>query len=314
MAELFRDIRIVTSPVERAMVRPLDDVAVVQFPAPLTAREYRRVARLLAKNPDVTLRAYGSKFSDVDFLEHFPMVRRFQVDYAYQLESLDGLRHLSTDLESLVLGETRSARQFSLTLLRRFPNLRTLYLEKHAKDIEVIGELQHLEDLTLRSITLPDLSALVPLRNLLSLDLKLGGTNDLSLLPQIGRLRYLELWQIRGLEDLSPIADLEHLQYLFLQSLTRVTKLPDMSGLPKLRRVVIDTLKNLTDLTPLRDAPALEQLLLVAMRHIRLEHVQCLAGHPTLSEAVFGLGSVKRNAAALELVGVAPVTTEFAFC
>ena len=38
----------------------------------------------------------------------------------------------------------------------------------------------------LRSITLPDLSALVPLRRLTSLDIKLGGTRDVSLLPQVG--------------------------------------------------------------------------------------------------------------------------------
>ena len=313
MDDLFPQIRTIMSPVQRAMLRPLESETVVQFPAPLTPREYGRVAKLVAKHPDVTLRAYGSKFTDLEFLERFPMVRRFQVDYAYQLESLDGLRHLPEDLDSLTLGETKSPRQFSLTVLRRFPSLRTLYLEKHTKDIEVIGELAQLEDLTLRSITLPDLRILLPLQNLLSLDLKLGGTTNLELLPEIGRLRYLELWQIRGLEDISPISDVEHLQYLFLQSLTRVTALPDMRRLTTLRRVVIDTLKNLENLAPLRDAVALEQLLLVAMRHIRLEDLEVLVGHPTLREAVFGLGSVKRNAAAMELVGVEPVTTEFVF-
>lgn len=303
----------ITSPTNRAMFQPLESEKVVQFPHPLRDREYRRVAQLLEGKPHITLRAYGSKFTDLEFLEHFPMIRRFQVDYAYRIESLDGLRHLHGDLERLTLGGTKTARQFSLEFLRRFEQLRALYLEKHTKDIAVVGELTKLEDLTLRSITLPDLSILLPLENLQSLDLKLGGTKHLGLLPQIGRLRYLELWQIRGLEDISPVCDLRHLQFLFLQSLSRVTQLPDLSALSQLRRVVIDTMKGVTDLRPLADAPALEQLLLVAMRQIGLDDLRCLVGHPTLREAVFGLGSVKRNAAAHELVGVPAVTTQFEF-
>jgi hypothetical protein len=176
-------------------------------------------------------------------------------------------------------------------LLRRFPALRSLYLEKHTKDFAVVGELERLEDLTLRSITLPDLAALVPLTSLLSLDLKLGGTKDPGLLPRIGRLRYLELWQIRGLEDISMVSDLVHLQYLFLKSLPRITHLPDSSRVTESRRIVIDTVRGVTDLTPLANAPALEQLLLVAMRHIGLDDLRCLVGHPTLREAVWDLAA-----------------------
>ena len=176
------------------MLQPLGSEEIVQFPHPLTDREYRKVAKLLDGHPNVTLRAYGLKFTDLEFLRFFPEVRRFQADYMSRLESMDGLRHLRDDLESLVLGETKTARQFSLNFLRGFPRLRRLYLERHTKDFAVIGELTDLDDLTLRSITLPDLSILLPLSSLLSLDLKLGGTKDLALLPQIGRLRYLELW------------------------------------------------------------------------------------------------------------------------
>ena len=310
---LLAGIRMITSPVSRAMLQPLGTETVVQFPHPLTDREYRKVAQLVRGRPDVTLRAYGSKFTDLDFLRFFPEVLRFQADYLSQLESLDGLRHLSGDICSLVFGATKTPRQFSLAFLRRFPNLRELYLESHTKDIEVVGELTNLEDLTLRSIGLPDLSILLPLEDLLSLGLKLGGTKDLTLLPKIGRLRYLELWQVRGLENVDPIGDVATLQYLFLQSLARVERLPDLSRLHHLRRVSIENLKALADLTPLADAPSLELLHLVGMRHLAVEDLSSLVGHPTLKEATFGLGSLKRNAAAQELVGVPPVTSEFAF-
>ena len=91
---------------------------------------------------------------------------------------------------------------------------------------------------------------LLPLENLLSLDLKLGGTRDLSLLPRIGRLRYLELWQIRGLDNLGPVGEVVTLQHLFLQSLPRVGLLPDFSRLTRLRRVVLDNMKGVADLAP----------------------------------------------------------------
>jgi hypothetical protein len=86
-----------------------------------------------------------------------------------------------------------------------------------------------------------------------------------------------------------------------------------MQRLTQLRRVKLDTTKGITDLRPLAAANALEELLLIAMRHISLEDIACLVGHPTLRAAEFGLGSIKRNAAARELVGVQPVSEAFEF-
>ncbi len=61
--------------------------------------------------------------------------------------------------------------------------------------------------LTLRSITLPDLALLQPLAQLRALDIKLSGTRDLTLLPAVGQLEYVELWVIRGFSDLAPAVD-----------------------------------------------------------------------------------------------------------
>ena len=72
----------------------------------------------------------------------------------------------------------------------------------------MIGDLSALVYLTLRSITLQDLGIFRRLRQLRSLALKLGGTNQLALLNELSSLRYLELWQVRGLSDLSVSATL----------------------------------------------------------------------------------------------------------
>ena len=82
-----------------------------------------------------------------------------------------------------------------------------------------------MQDLTLRSITMPDLALLLPLSRLRSFALKLGGTRDLGLLPRIGELRYLELWMIRGLADVSVIGRLPTVRSLFLQALRQVESL-----------------------------------------------------------------------------------------
>jgi hypothetical protein len=143
-----------------------------------------------------------------------------------------------------------------------------------------------------------------PLQGLRALDLKLGGTRNLEFLPAVGELQCLELWMVKGLSDLSPVADLPALEYLFLQALRQVTALPSFHKLTRLTQIQIETMKGLSDLTPLLTAPALEQLMLVDMGHLKAADVGVLKDHPTLRAATIGLGSVKKNEAAVALLGL----------
>jgi hypothetical protein len=210
--------REIESPITADQLRPLDPrCRTVQFNSLLTENDFRRLAKFMQQYPQVELRVYGNydgRITDLAFLKHFPFIKRFTVEI-WQLENFNGLAFLPTDLEGLGLGQTKS-RRHSLRFLERFPALRTLYIEGHTKDFEAVRHLERLKDLTLRSITLPDLSDLTALHQLKSLDIKLGGTTDLRLLPKVGKLRYLELWMIRGLTDITPVAEVESLQYLFL--------------------------------------------------------------------------------------------------
>jgi hypothetical protein len=192
----------------------------------------------------MTLRVYSSAaIRDLEFLRFFPSLRNFAADTLVNLASLDGLRHLPETLQELGLGATK--RQLDLRILERFPDLRALYLERQHKGIEVLSKLTSLDDLTLRSMTLPYLSLLVPLESLRSLDIKLGGTNDLALLPQVRQLRYLELWRIRGFSDASMVGRLPHLRHLFMQTLPQVTRLPDFGEARSLRRIELETMKGI---------------------------------------------------------------------
>lgn len=297
-------IRDVSSPLTPQMLRPLDPrCRVVQFESLLIDADFARLATFLGEYPEVALRVYGGydgSIRNLEFLCFFPQLRHFCVD-VWTLEDPSGLGYLSPDLRSLALGATKSHR-LSLALLLRFRHLRTLYLERHGKEIDAIGQLGELEELTLRSITLPDLRVLLPLQQLRSLALKLGGTKDLRLLPDIGQLRYLELWMIEGLADLTPVGAIPTLQFLFLQALRRVEQLPSLSTASDLRRVHLETMKGLHDLTPLCAAPALEEVLLLNMGHLAVENVRCLTRIPTLRRALIGLGSARKNDAICEIL------------
>lgn len=299
-------LRQVKSPVTDGQLSPLDPrCRRVQFDAPLTESDHVKLAQFLAGYPKVPLRVYGHyshPLPNLSFLRHYPFLSGFQVD-VYKLESTDGIEHLPDSLEFFAFGQTKT-RRISLDFLRRFSHLRELYLEAHTKNIDVISELSHLEELTIRSITLPDLALLLPLKRLWSLDIKLGGTKDLRLLPQIGRLKYLELWMIKGFQDLSMIGEVSTLQNLFLQALKNVTALPSFRTLRCLRRVTIETMKGLTDLSPVADAPALEELLVVDGSHLKPDDFRPFLGHPTLKAAVIGLGSFRKNDRARELLGL----------
>ena len=309
-------IREVRSPLTKEQLRPLDErCEVVQFSTPLLSEEYSRLASFLDDYPKMTLRIYGHYGieTDLEFLREFPSITNFQADL-YQLKSFDGLRHLNKDLTYLGLGQTKS-RRYSLSILRRFPALRELYLEGHTKDFSAVGDLQELEELTLRSITLPGLDILTRLRKLRSLDIKLGGTTNLELLPSVGRLRYLELWMIRGLSDLTAISQLRDLQYLFLQALKNVTTLPTFATLSNLRRVHLEAMKGLNDLQQVADAPQLEELLAIDMRQLSPDAFRVFVGHSRLRRASIGLGSERKNRAVQEMLRLPPTTydTEFEF-
>lgn len=303
-------IRQVYSPVTSRQLRPLDPrCRVVQFDHPLTEADFRKLADFMQAYPHLPLRIYHhfDEGSTLDFLRFFPFLRHFIVD-VYHLDDIAGLQHLPDNLESFSFGMTKTKR-FSLGFLSRFKSLRALYLESQKKDISVVSQLTSLESLSLRSISLPDLSILLPMQKLLSLDIKLGGTRDLSLLPRIGKLRYLELWLIRGLTDLSMIGEITTLQNLFLESLKNVKALPSFGDLIYLRRVTIQAMKGLTDLKPIADAPNLEELLAYDMCHLQPASFIPFVGHGTLKAASVGLGSLKRNTEAERLLGLPSTPT-----
>jgi internalin A len=279
----------------RDFLRPLEqECTVLQFDQPLTTDELRAAGELLAGRPDVQLYVYGRAAQDLEFLKHFPGLRRLQLAL-FELEDVKGLRHVTDTVEDFTFGRTK--RTFSLNSLHDMARLRSLFLAGHKKDIAVLRRLERLRRLGLSGITLPDLSLLLPLQRLRTLSVLLGGTRNLALLPQLAGIEELLLMRITRLADVRMVSGITALKMLRLDWMRNVTQLPDFGGLPHLESVTLDTMKGLTDLRPLASAPSLRRLVVTNMPQLTAEMFASLVGHPMLKELWCYTGRARVNAA-----------------
>ncbi len=292
--------RIVETGFSASEMPPLaPDEAAFRVHGPLSDDEYRILAGHLAARPDAWLHLFDQS-PDVECLRFFPGLRRLMVTNL-RLVSWDGLRHVNGALEHLAMGDT-TLRPVSIAPIGELASLRTLGLAGPVRDAESISRLQGIEELHLRSVTLSDLSPLLAMPRLRLLYLGLGGTADLSLLTDLPALEDLELWRIRGLRQLSVLGSLPSLRVLRLQSMSAITELPSMAGAAALKVLALDTMKGIRDLSPVAAAPALEELLLIDMPQLGPESLRPLVGHPTLRRGIWGFGSLRRNAAAYDVL------------
>jgi hypothetical protein len=289
--------RLVRSPVTAAMLRPLGAQAMwVTLHGPLAAEEYEQLADLMRPRPDVGLsidQTYWEGIEDLDFLRHVPWLKRLYV-HAMSVRDLAGLAHL-TGIRDLIISQGQRSRSL-LPLAALAPTLRCLQLEGPFSGIQALSELTGLRTLTLRSVSMPDLSALTPMTELAGLDLKLGNTRDLSLLPRFTKLQYFEAWLIRGLTDLSTLGEVTSLEELFLESLKHVTSLPSLHKLTRLRAVTLQNMNGIRDVSFLMTAPALEELSLHA-DNLDIASVNQLAAHPTLRKGDIGMRTLALQSA-----------------
>jgi hypothetical protein len=107
----------------------------VQFKHAMSDDRYRRLGRILANRPEISLRAYrGTDIVDLEFLRFFPGLRSFSADSIWDaLLDVEGLRHVEGGLETLGIGRTK--RPLSLAVLARLAALR-LWIEGQHRDPE----------------------------------------------------------------------------------------------------------------------------------------------------------------------------------
>jgi hypothetical protein len=278
------------------------DEEAVRLQTELTDDGYRRVAALLDGRPDVTLWV-DDRGEDLSLLRWFPDLRQLQA-LSLRLRSIEGVR-ATPSLEVLTLGDT--LKTVSLAPVASLGGLRGLYVNGTWRHPEVISELTALETLGIGTI---DLELLLPLTRLRSFTSGLGTIHHWERLPEVGRLERLELYRLRKIGDASPIAELTALRHLSLASISAITTIPSLARCDELRRVDLEAMKGITDLRGIADARRLRYLLLVDMPQLRPEALRPFVGHPSLRAGVFGLGSLRRNDAARDLVALPPIVGE----
>lgn len=291
----------------------------LQFAEPLSDKEIELLQSIVFSNrPDITLRVFGhyGHSCDLTFLQKIPSAKNIFVDCLqnatgievltkfstldklaigiYNLDNFDFLNDISPNITELSIEQT-SSKKPSIEVIKRFTNLRYLYLEGQQKGIEVINELKNLEKIVLRSVATKDVSYLEGLDKLWSVDIKLGGIKQFDTLTKIQNLKYLELWQIRGLSDLHFISYIQPLQNLFIQSLKQVTSIPQLDRLQNLKRISLENLKSLTDLTSLEFVPNLQDFIYVLAENQEPENLLPILRNPSVKNVFCRFGSDKKN-------------------
>lgn len=261
---------------------------------------HRALASLLDDRPDAQL-WIDHPVEDLELLRHYPDLRRLGVT-SLRLRSFDGVRHVTGTLEELHMGDT--LRPVSIAPMGGLRQLTALGLNGPLRDVGTIGQLTAIENLQLRSVTLPDLSPLLPMRRLRVLYIGLGGTSDLSLLPHLAALEELELWRIRGLRDVSMLAAIPRLRSLRLESMSAVSELPSFADAIALRSIAMCAMKGIRDLGGVAAAPNLEELIISDLPNLEIETLRPLAGRPTLTRGIWGVGTRAKNHALYEILRV----------
>jgi hypothetical protein len=298
----------------------------IQFAAPPSRDALETLEKeILRKRADFEVRFYGFYRSECDlaFLQFIPSVSRLVVNCLQgpvthvesigdlqcltnlkvgimQLLDFGFLERLPPSLDTLYLEETQS-KNLSVKSILRFQRVRQLYIERHHKDLELIGRLPDLQSLVLRSITVPSLSFLTSLSSLRVLHLKLGGTRNLDALQELPNLTELEIWRVRKLEDIGVVARIPRLETLILQDLPNVTDFPSLAGCTSLKTVFINHLKSLEDLSPIAEAPNLEHFGVTGLTKCSPDAFEPFVNHKTLKNIWVGLGRVKKNEAVHEM-------------
>lgn len=263
-------------------------VLYAQFSSPLTAKGYRALDALFAKEPALALRTYGyGDWGDVDFLRALPSARRLCLEHG-PIEDWSGLADLPPGVRELELGEY--ARGAPLEHIAARASLESLTLQStasRARDYALLEALPKLRAVSLKSAALPGpvatrlLAAWPALRSLQLQGCKLSDLGFLSAAPS---LEHLTLRGPRGTAELGPLASLRGLRELRLFE-APVESVEPLAGLTKLERLTLSLLKPLADLGPLRALTQLHELDLYGLPLVT--RVPSLAEHTALRRVYF---------------------------
>lgn len=182
---------------------------------------------LLTEFPNCSLRqvfnGYGS-FDNLEHLAHLNKLTDLRIELFGELDLSPINKYCS--LKSLAIGGDKSR----ISEIIRHESIESLFVFDKIKDVQLLGEMKSLKQLTISKMTLKNLDFLTGLTNLKELNFMLGGTKNLESLPEIGKIEKLSFTWVRQLK-------IEHLEVInkmkFLKEISfdRQAHLTDMNWL-----------------------------------------------------------------------------------
>lgn len=247
----------------------------IQFSKPRQSKALLKSINALCKvfGKKLPIRFYAHYQNDFDasVLEHLPDVQWLLVDCLHEISNpeklfeLPKLKKLSfgvynyhtqdflnqldiEKLEQLTIGETKK-RNFDLSPLREGNQIRSLSVVGHDKNINVIGEMDNLEALSLHSIGKKvSLDFVSRIAKLETLKITLGGRENIDEIKH-PLLRELEIIRIRGFDDLGDLSRFPHLRRLHIEDQIKILSISLQN--PELNELIVLNCKTLNELNGL---------------------------------------------------------------
>jgi hypothetical protein len=130
-----------------------------------------------------------------------------------------------------------------------------------------------------------------------------GGLPDLAAVTQFDALRFLEIWNVRGLSNFDALGALPTMEVLKLDTLSRFERFPDMSGSTALRRLYTGELRSLVDVSGLRSAGSLVEVSLGLCPRLDPAQLSVLTALPLLKRIEVGLGTKAKDTIVSRMFG-----------
>ncbi|MDX2242410.1 MAG: hypothetical protein NW224_17125 [Leptolyngbyaceae cyanobacterium bins.302] len=282
----------------------------IQIGTEFSNADYLRIARVLDVAPNAVLRRWGLG-CNLDFLKYFPNVKRLRLSGGY--DSWEPLSLVASHLVDLSI-DTYSIGTNMGDLLKDFSQLRKLSFNFHRdggiKEVPefdnvfpALALLPNLEVLFFHSVKLPNVDTLGMMLKLRSLSMVQCSIKDLSGVGMAKGLVHLHLGYMMN-KNIEFLESNQKLQYLSLAYLSQIETIPSLEKHFDLRRVVLTSMKGLTNLSNIALAPNLEDLILDEEKYLKASDLECFSGHPHLKHVWTNMGSVRKDKAVDELLGL----------
>lgn len=272
------------------------------------------------RDPHISFRVYrfDKTICNLQFLKYLKDIRNLSIDALPTVESLELLGYLesleklrihtddlndivfldqvSLNLSDLTLVTQKEKTQIDLSILERFPNLRSLFLYKVKDDLNKLTRIKNLQSLTLNAISLPTLDFL---NNTKVAKLSIGYITDCDLSQIYGnnQINSLELNSIRKIKEVEVIKNLPNLSYCKINRLSQLERIPELNNHNSLEYLTLDTLSKLKDISNLEFAPNLKYLKIYQAKALEPNDICQILNNKNLLKVKCTTGSIKKDRA-----------------